>query len=713
MLDAKFFEAMKPGAFFVNTSRGEVVEQPRPRGRDRREGAPGRASTSSRRSRRAAPGAFEDGDREAPRRHRDAPRRRLDGPGAERDRGRDRADRRRLRLDGRGPERRQPREPHAGDARPLRPAPRPRRRPRPRLRRPASAAGINVEQTENVVFAGAEAACARIQVGQAPQAGGARGDPARAARTCSRSRAAALRSSEPAAEPTVSGIMDADTHRDRTASRARLSLDYFRHAAASGKADLLVSKVGGAWTPLSAADVRGAHAGPRARPRAPRRRPGGPRRDPLGEPARVADDGLRDALPRRADRARSTRATSRRRSSTSSGTRSRRSSSSRARSSSRRSSTSATAARSSSTSIVLDHVPVERGQGRLRSRPWSRRASRPSRADSGGLRGTRVVRPPDRPRDDDLHVGHDGRAEGRDPDARELRVERRDLLDPLRRDAGHGRPVVPAALATCSSGWSTTSSSRAPTTIAYAESIDKLSENFGEVKPHCFAAVPRVYEKMLTRVQNAVDAAPALRRAIFAWGVSTGLRAPRGPSRRAKPPGFFLRLKYRARGPPRLREDQGAPRRAVPLRDLGRRAALARRRRVLLGGGRRGLRGLRPHGDEPRPRVQPSGRVAPRHGRPRRSRASRSRSPRTARSSRRVRTIMEGGYWRKKEETASVFDADGWFLTGDIGSFRPRRVPDAHGPQEGDPHQRVRQEHRAGADRGRAQGPCATSPRPS
>ena len=30
---------------------------------------------------------------------------------------------------------------------------------------------------------------------------------------------------------------------------------------------------------------------------------------------------------------------------------------------------------------------------------------------------------------------------------------------------------------------------------------------------------------------------------------------------------------------------------------------------------------------------------------------------------------MEGGYWRKTEETASVFDAEGWFLTGDIGSF--------------------------------------------
>ena len=33
------------------------------------------------------------------------------------------------------------------------------------------AAGINVEKTENVVFAGAEAACARIQLGSAPQAG--------------------------------------------------------------------------------------------------------------------------------------------------------------------------------------------------------------------------------------------------------------------------------------------------------------------------------------------------------------------------------------------------------------------------------------------------------------------------------------------------------------------------------------------------------------
>src|ERR1700730_5479814 len=36
--------------------------------------------------------------------------------------------------------------------------------------------------------------------------------------------------------------------------------------------------------------------------------------------------------------------------------------------------------------------------------------------------------------------------------------------------------------------------------IAYAESIDKLAANFQEVNPHCFGAVPRVYEKVHARI---------------------------------------------------------------------------------------------------------------------------------------------------------------------------------------------------------------------
>src|SRR5258706_10467021 len=59
-------------------------------------------------------------------------------------------------------------------------------------------------------------------------------------------------------------------------------------------------------------------------------------------------------------------------------------------------------------------------------------------------------------------------------------------------------------------------------TIAYAESIDKLTENFQEIKPHLFAAVPRVYDKMMARVNAAIEAAPALRRKLFDMGVKVG-----------------------------------------------------------------------------------------------------------------------------------------------------------------------------------------------
>ena len=95
MLDAKFFEAMKPGAFFVNTSRGEVVDAAALRKAIGGARDPGR----SRRLREGALRGERDlrgRHREDRRRHRDAPRGRLDRAGAERDRRRDRPDRRRV-----------------------------------------------------------------------------------------------------------------------------------------------------------------------------------------------------------------------------------------------------------------------------------------------------------------------------------------------------------------------------------------------------------------------------------------------------------------------------------------------------------------------------------------------------------------------------------------------------------------------------------------
>ena len=60
------------------------------------------------------------------------------------------------------------------------------------------------------------------------------------------------------------------------------------------------------------------------------------------------------------------------------------------------------------------------------------------------------------------------------------------------------------------------------TTIAYAESIDKLKDNLGEVNPHIFAAVPRVYEKVYGRVMDNVSKAPAARQKLFWKALDVG-----------------------------------------------------------------------------------------------------------------------------------------------------------------------------------------------
>ncbi len=204
-------------------------------------------------------------------------------------------------------------------------------------------------------------------------------------------------------------------------------------------------------------------------------------------------------------------------------------------------------------------------------------------------------------------------------------------------------------------------------TIAYAESIDKLSENFQEVRPHCFAAVPRVYEKMLARVQGAVERAPALRRRIFAWGLRTG-RARLLFEERGERPGFFLRLKARL---------------ADRLVFSKIKARLGGRFRFAISGGAPlakevaeffwaagvhvyegyGLTETSPVltcnrpgewrlGSVGRPipgvtlKLAPDGEVL-------------AKAP----------NVMAGGYWRKAEETETVFDEEGWFRTGDIGAF--------------------------------------------
>ena len=56
-------------------------------------------------------------------------------------------------------------------------------------------------------------------------------------------------------------------------------------------------------------------------------------------------------------------------------------------------------------------------------------------------------------------------------------------------------------------------------TIAYAENVSKLGDNLQEIRPHAFAAVPRLFEKMRERIMNGVAEKPAIEQKIFRWAL--------------------------------------------------------------------------------------------------------------------------------------------------------------------------------------------------
>jgi long-chain acyl-CoA synthetase len=80
--------------------------------------------------------------------------------------------------------------------------------------------------------------------------------------------------------------------------------------------------------------------------------------------------------------------------------------------------------------------------------------------------------------------------------------------------------------------------------IAYAESIEKLRDNFVEVNPRCFGAVPRVYEKVYARILDKVEAEGGFRKKIFQWSVAVGRQKLSYDERAATvPAGLALKAK--------------------------------------------------------------------------------------------------------------------------------------------------------------------------
>ncbi|MFA8433608.1 MAG: long-chain fatty acid--CoA ligase [Marinifilaceae bacterium] len=60
--------------------------------------------------------------------------------------------------------------------------------------------------------------------------------------------------------------------------------------------------------------------------------------------------------------------------------------------------------------------------------------------------------------------------------------------------------------------------------IYYAESMDTIGENLREVKPHGFATVPRLLEKVYDKIMAKGKQLPPIKRSLFMWAVNLGKR---------------------------------------------------------------------------------------------------------------------------------------------------------------------------------------------
>lgn len=60
--------------------------------------------------------------------------------------------------------------------------------------------------------------------------------------------------------------------------------------------------------------------------------------------------------------------------------------------------------------------------------------------------------------------------------------------------------------------------------IYYAESMDTIGDNLKEIKPHGFATVPRLLEKVYDKIMAKGKSLGLLKRALFTWAVNLGYR---------------------------------------------------------------------------------------------------------------------------------------------------------------------------------------------
>lgn len=198
--------------------------------------------------------------------------------------------------------------------------------------------------------------------------------------------------------------------------------------------------------------------------------------------------------------------------------------------------------------------------------------------------------------------------------------------------------------------------------IAYAESIDKVADNLQEVRPMIAVSVPRLFDKIYTKVMGATG----IKRKLLLWAKSVGEQVADDRLAGREPAGglafqyriadrlVFSKLRTRVGGRMRNFVSGGAPLSAEVAKFF-----YAAGLPVYEG---YGLTETSPVIAVNRPdgiRLGTVGQVIP---------GVEVRITENGEILTRGPHVMKG-YWNRPDATAEVIDADGWFHTGDIGEL--------------------------------------------
>ena len=203
---------------------------------------------------------------------------------------------------------------------------------------------------------------------------------------------------------------------------------------------------------------------------------------------------------------------------------------------------------------------------------------------------------------------------------------------------------------------------------AYFGSLETLGEHLREVHPTVLVGVPRIYEKILARVQDRAAAKGKLNAALVNWSIEVGQRWARLKADHRHIP-FGLALKHKLADLlifEKLRKAMGGRIRilvsgSAPISDDVALAFFGAGLPIVQGYGLTEASPVITAGQINDNRIGTSGKPI---------RNVEVRIAADGEIETRGPQVMRG-YWHKPEETRAVFTEDGWMRTGDIGHLDP------------------------------------------